>query len=99
MGNRHSSQKVCPWNVRFAQGLKGAGVCASRVHRGKDALTIFREVLAMSPDAFSTAFRGSPMKRAKRRGLARSAAVTSGNVGMADNVAALARLADHAPHE
>jgi epoxyqueuosine reductase len=35
----------------------------------------------MSQPEFSTACKGSPMKRAKRRGLARNAVVVLGNVG------------------
>jgi hypothetical protein len=41
----------------------------------KDAATLARDLLALTPDEFSTAFKGSPMKRAKLRGLQRNAAV------------------------
>ena len=34
----------------------------------------------MTPEEFSVAFKGSPMKRAKLRGLKRNAAVVLGNV-------------------
>lgn len=40
-----------------------------------------RALLAMSVTEVQQQFRGSPMKRAKRRGLARNAAVVRGNVG------------------
>ena len=40
----------------------------------------------MSQTEFSVAFKGSPMKRAKLRGLKRNAAVVLGNVGTADDV-------------
>ena len=43
----------------------------------------------MSQAEFSAAFEGSPMKRAKRRGLARNAAVASGNVGTDEDIAVL----------
>jgi hypothetical protein len=33
----------------------------------KDARTLAREILAMDVDAYRAAFKGSPMKRAKRR--------------------------------
>ena len=46
---------------------------------GKNALTLAREILAMDDETFRNAFRGSPMKRAKLRGLKRNAAVVSGN--------------------
>ena len=48
---------------------------------GKDARTLACELLAMSQEEFSAAFKGSPMKRAKVRGLKRNAAVVLGNVG------------------
>lgn len=43
----------------------------------------------MSPEVFQTALRGSPMKRAKQRGLARNAAVVLGNVGEESDVPTL----------
>ena len=42
-----------------------------------------RELLAMSQEEFSAAFKGSPMKRAKLSGLKRNAAVALGNIGHA----------------
>jgi epoxyqueuosine reductase len=42
----------------------------------------------MSQVEFSAAFRGSPLKRAKLRGLKRNAAVVLGNVGTTDDVEA-----------
>jgi epoxyqueuosine reductase len=47
----------------------------------------------MDDDAFRAAFRGSPMKRAKRRGLVRNAAVVLGNIGNEEDTPALARAA------
>ena len=43
----------------------------------------------MDDDSFRRDFKGSPMKRAKRRGLARNAATVLGNVGTGEDVAAL----------
>jgi epoxyqueuosine reductase len=74
-------QEVCPWNVRFARALPdGSPFAPRRALAGKDALTLAREVLAMSQEEFSASFKGSPMKRAKLRGLKRNAAVVLGNV-------------------
>ena len=42
---------------------------------GKDAATLATDILALDHDAFSAAFRKSPMKRAKLAGLQRNAAV------------------------
>lgn len=47
---------------------------------GKDASTLARDLLAMTQEEFSAAFKGSPMKRAKLAGLKRNAAVVLGNV-------------------
>jgi epoxyqueuosine reductase len=52
----------------------------------------------MSDEDFRTAFKGSPMKRAKLRGLKRNAAVVLGNVGTGDDVPSLiAALSDPEP--
>jgi epoxyqueuosine reductase QueG len=46
---------------------------------GHDARTLAGELLAMSQEEFSAAFKGLPMNRAKLRGLKRNAAVALGN--------------------
>ena len=58
---------------------------------GKDARTLARELLRMTPEEFSGAFKGSPMKRAKLRGLKRNAAVVLGNVGTTEDIPVLRR--------
>ena len=74
-------QDVCPYNVKFAQELREPAF-APRAHVGeRDARSIARELLAMDDEAFRAAFRNSPMKRAKRRGVARNAAVVLANIG------------------
>lgn len=40
-----------------------------------------RELLALDEPAFQTAFKGTPVMRAKRRGLVRNACVAAGNSG------------------
>jgi epoxyqueuosine reductase len=87
-------QDVCPWNVRFARELKEPAFAAREALAGKDARTLARELLAMSPAEFSGAFKGSPMKRAKLRGRKRNAAVVLGNVGTAEDANVLARALD-----
>jgi epoxyqueuosine reductase QueG len=44
----------------------------------------------MTQEEFSAAFKGSPMKRAKLRGLKRNAAVVLGNIGNPDDARELA---------
>jgi epoxyqueuosine reductase len=93
---RHSSQDVCPWNVRFAKALpEGSPYAAREALDTKDARTLARDLLGMSQPEFSAAFKGSPMKRAKRRGLARNAAVALGNVGTADDISVLEAALTH----
>jgi epoxyqueuosine reductase len=89
-------QSVCPWNVRFSRELSEDAFRPREALAGKDAGTIARELLAMSPDEFSARFTGSPMKRAKLRGLKRNAAVALGNIGTADDVPVLTK-ASHDP--
>jgi epoxyqueuosine reductase len=88
-------QDVCPWNEKFARALPDRSPLAPRdslVER--DARALARELLAMSQAEFSAAFARSPMKRAKLRGLKRNAAVVLGNVGGAEDVELLGRMAD-----
>jgi len=76
--------------VRFARTLPDDSPFAARqVLAGKDARTLARELLAMTQEEFSVAFKNSPMKRAKLRGLKRNAAVVLGNVGTMEDVSAL----------
>ena len=77
---RHIPQEVCPYNVKFAQELKEPAFAPREVLAGKDARTLARDLLTMTQGEFSVAFKGSPMKRAKLRGLKRNAAVVLGNV-------------------
>jgi epoxyqueuosine reductase len=88
-------QTCCPWNVRFSKELpKDSPYQPRPIIAGKDARTLAREVLSMTQEEFSRAFRKSPMKRAKLRGLKRNAAVVLGNVGTAEDIPVLERAMD-----
>ena len=76
---RHGSQSLCPWNTRFAQELQTQEFGPRTLLVGKDARQLARDLLGMTQEEFSAAFKGSPMKRAKLRGLERNAAVVLGN--------------------
>jgi epoxyqueuosine reductase len=90
-------QDVCPWNVRFSRDVREEAFRPRDVLDG-DARAVARTILSMDDDSFRRDFRGSPMKRAKRRGLARNAAIALGNVGTADDVPTLiAALNDPEP--
>ena len=66
---------MCPWNIKFAKLLRDESPFAPReALGGKDARSLARDVLGMTQAEFSRAFKGSPMKRAKLRGVKRNAA-------------------------
>ena len=73
-------QDVCPWNVRFSREVREEAFQRREILNG-ESRTIARALLSMDSDSFSSDFKGSPMKRAKRPGLMRNAAVALGNVG------------------
>ena len=73
-------QEVCPWNVRFARENRVPEFVPRDLLAAKDAVTLARELLALTQEEFSAVFKGSPMKRAKLRGLKRNAAVVLENV-------------------
>lgn len=81
--------------MRFARELpEGSPFAAREVIAGKDARTLARDILAMSQEEFIAAFRRSPMKRAKLRGLKRNAAVVLGNIGTTEDVPVLQQALD-----
>ena len=87
-----------PRNVRFAQELREPAFAAREALAGKDARTLARDLRQMTQEEFSAAYKGSPMKRAKLRGLKRSAAVVLGNVRTSDDVDVLSHaLGDDEP--
>ena len=79
---------VCPWN-RFAAASRETAFNA----RPATAAMQLRDFLALDDEQFRTLFRGSPIKRIKRRGLLRNVCVALGNVGTADDLPALKRAA------
>jgi epoxyqueuosine reductase len=87
-------QDVCPWNHKFSTEAREPAFAPRAAIAGKDARTLAREILAMDDEQFRTAFRNSPIKRAKRRGLARNAAVVLGNIGDERDVASVAAALD-----
>jgi epoxyqueuosine reductase len=77
-------QEVCPWN-RFSAAT---GEQAFLPREGMDGPSLV-EWMTMSQEEFSRRFKGSPIKRAKRRGLLRNVAVALGNWGSPDAVPTL----------
>ncbi|MFP3940595.1 MAG: tRNA epoxyqueuosine(34) reductase QueG [Thermoanaerobaculia bacterium] len=72
-------QEVCPWNVRGeVRGREPAGHPELRLPEERRELDL-AGLLHLSREEYVERFRGSPMKRAKREGLQRNAAVAMGN--------------------
>jgi epoxyqueuosine reductase len=69
-------QAVCPWNRKAPVSTDVAFL-----PRAGFAAPELIPWLRLSEDAFRVQFHGSPMKRAKRRGLLRNVAVALGNLG------------------
>jgi epoxyqueuosine reductase len=67
-------QEVCPWN----RHAPGSAQPAFQARDGQGSLDL-AEVLSLGEKGFRDRFRGSPILRAKRRGLLRSAAIALGN--------------------
>lgn len=68
-------QDVCPWNHRFATETGDPALAARPENVDPDPA----ELLALTDETFSQRFKGSPIKRAKRSGLARNAAIAIAN--------------------
>jgi epoxyqueuosine reductase len=72
-------QQVCPWNLRFAPSPQEPPVVAPLAARPGLPQPDLVEELSLAPQAFNRKFKGSPLKRAKRRGYLRNVAVALGN--------------------
>ena len=82
-------QVVCPWN-RFA----GEGDAA---FGEQDPVHSLSEELSITPQEFNERFKGSPVKRAKRRGFLRNVAVALGNTGERHELPVLQRALHDEP--
>ena len=86
-------QDVCPWN-RSAPETGHPAFAARPWNEMPDLI----EMLGLTPEAFRARYKGSPVKRTKRRGLLRNAAVALGNTKDPGVVPALAdALGDDEP--
>ena len=83
--DRNICQSCCPWGVKLSQALAEESPFRAREFvAGTDAVTLSSDILALDQEAFSAAFRTSPMTRAKLRGLQRNAALVITNVGVTE---------------
>lgn len=86
-------QEVCPWN----RHAPGSSEPTFQPRQGATTLEL-AELLQLDDATFRRRFKGSPLVRAKRRGLLRSAAIALGNRPHAASFEALAAaLADEEP--
>ena len=76
-------QEVCPYNVKFARELRELAFQPRPALRGKNVSSLAKDLVEITDEEFRLAFKKSPMKRAKRRGLARNAAIALNNISRA----------------
>ncbi|HXA09930.1 MAG TPA: tRNA epoxyqueuosine(34) reductase QueG, partial [Chthoniobacterales bacterium] len=79
---------ACPWN-RFAQVARENAFAA----RPAVVQMRLRDFLALDDAQFREMFRGSPIKRIKRRGFLRNVCVALGNAGTPEDLPALRKAA------
>jgi epoxyqueuosine reductase len=72
-------QQVCPWNLRFAPSPGEPPSVESLSARPSLPQPDLVEELSLTPQSFNHKFKGSPVKRARRRGYLRNVAVALGN--------------------
>ena len=70
-------QIVCPWNVKFAHSALDPAFTPRPGIPPPNLIDEFN----LTPDLFNRKFKGNPIKRAKRRGYLRNAAIVFGNLG------------------
>ncbi len=94
MGNRifgcDICQEVCPWNRKFAEASTESAYTAGPDTDEPELV----ELMRLSDEEFAERFSGSPVKRAKRRGMLRNVAVALGNWGSREAVPPLASALD-----
>ena len=74
-------QDVCPWPTRFAAPTKERSFYPIDLDRAAPKLI---DLARLSEEDFKRRFAGTPILRAKRRGLLRNVAVALGNWGSAE---------------
>lgn len=81
-------QEVCPWNLRFATASDDPAFQPRRFLQQAG----IEEFLRLDVDGYRKALSGSPLKRSKRGGLLRNAAVAAGNNALPGAVSELRGL-------
>lgn len=87
-------QEVCPFSRKFSSPTNEPAFMARSGVNGASLI----ELMSLSQEEFSARFKGSPVKRAKRRGLLRNVAVALGNWGSPEAIPVLvSALSDEEP--
>ena len=85
MGNRvygcDICQEVCPWNEKFAEVSGEDAYSPESDLNGPMLVELAERLLGMSGKGFLREFAGSPVSRARRKGLLRNVCVALGNWG------------------
>jgi epoxyqueuosine reductase len=81
-------QSVCPWNNKSTRAKIDPIFHPDPIHPGLDLHTVFD----LSPQEFNTQYSGSPLKRAKRRGILRNCAVVLGNFPHSTHIPVLKKV-------
>jgi epoxyqueuosine reductase len=89
-------QQVCPWNRRFA-AMGGDTLDAAFLPRPGLPKPDLNAGLGLTREAFNEKFRGSALKRTRRRGYLRNIAVALGNAGAPAGLTALSNALAHDP--
>jgi epoxyqueuosine reductase len=82
-------QEVCPYNVKVEASIESAYQPRAGLHAPQ-----LIPLLSLDRDEFRRRFKGSPILRAKRRGLLRNVAVALGNLKCLEAVPELIRVLD-----
>ncbi len=88
-------QLVCPWNK---PGKEAPDILEDFLPQEELLAVDLAEELGLSQEEFSARFKGSPIKRAKRKGYLRNVAIALGNCGEEETIPALEKaLEDQEP--
>ena len=91
-------QECCPWNEKFSEQSKESAFRAGDGLPGQALVDLAAQLLGFSERGFLREFAGSPVTRARRKGLLRNVCVALGNWGAEDAVPTLlSALSDSAP--
>ena len=93
-------QDVCPWNGRatLKEQPSSETAFAPRAGLAVTSRALLEELLLQDEATFRSRFSRSPIKRAKRHGLARNAAIALGNLGDTQAIVALCHAVANDPH-